>query len=316
MAYLALYRSAERADPDALCLGVRVLDEELELVCDNVLNQSEYKGWCTAKVVHQPHDFEDFEYLVNLSVPHGMHPEEGAGKIRLKMASRASRKRVRRMENGMVEDEIIENEGAGLGEALGEDVSEKRMVLDYAKRAEPLTISLASRPVGALTEYMAKNGEFSAKKRQVLNDRRLSEADKEDRINQITFDELNYTKNLLSELILDLVLDEDFSDEQVETLTKRHLRYMNMGDMQSLIMGIIMGQEPDTKKAEALNAQTVNLMSQNLKDMTGTGQSPVLQDITDLPPSTSEQNLQPSSSLDTLKISPNGNTEATSVQRS
>ena len=312
MAYLALYRSAEKVDPDAFCLGVRVLDDELELVCDNVLNQSEYKGWCIAKVVHQPRDLEDFEYLVNLSVPHGMHPEEGAGKIRLKMASRASKKQAMRAANGMT----LENEGARLDEALGGDISEKIMVLDYAKRAQPLTISLASRPMGALSEFMAKTGEFDVQRNSVMQARHLSKGDKKSKLDQIAFAEVEYTKALLSELILDLVVDEDISDEEIEALTKRHLRYMNVGDMQSLIMGIILGQEPDEKKAEALNAHVVELMGQNLKDMTGTEQSPVLPDIMDSVPSTLEQNLQPNSSLNTSSILPNGNTEGTLASHS
>ena len=315
MVYLALYRlENSNPIPDGFGYAPRVLDDELEVVCDNVQSQEGYQGWCTAKVVHDPDDYENFEYLVNLNVPFGMHPEIGAGEIRLKlMASRASKKQARRLEAGEV------NEGAGLGEALGmEDIAENLMVIDYARRAPTLTISLEARPVGALAQFSAKNGEFEAKRKAAKRSRHLSKKARDEEDGLIMLEQMSYISGLLCELILDLVVDDEegYSDEEIIAITERHLRFMNMGDMQSLVMGIIMGEQPDTKKAEVLNDQVNLNMMENLKNLIGTEQSQASPDIINLPPNTSETNSAPNNSSNTLETSPNGNTETTSVQPS
>lgn len=274
-------------EPEGICWDVVVYDRKLALTCQ-LLNQGpSYTGWCRAKIVHARGDYEDFEYFVKMQYPHGMHPESGSERIELKMAEKTNEEKFIAEQMGLSFDQEV-NEGAALGEELGvEGVSENILVIDYAKNAPALTVSLESRPVGAFGEFMGENGKFDAEKRRIQTQLGISKAQKELLLQDVVYRQLDYTKQLLGELIVDMVIGQ-YDLKELEAIIKRHLRFMNMGDMQTLTMGIILGEQADEKKAERLNEQTLKLMGQS--NLTGEQRSQALKDITDTAESISGTN--------------------------
>jgi len=281
--YLALYQINRNAlmfyptiaEPEGLCWDVTVYDKKLTLTCQLLNQGASYTGWCRAKIVYAKGDYEDFEYFIKMQYSHGMHPERGSDRVRLELVHKSQEGNILKQ----IESDFEEiNQGADLAEELGvEGASTNILLVDYAKHAPPLRVSLESRPVGALAEYLAENGKFDAEKQKIKSSLGTSKAQKELLIQDATFRQLNYTKELLGELIVDMVIG-DYELEQLEAIVKRHLRFMNMGDMQALTMGIILGEEADEKKAELLNEQTLKLMGKS--GLTGAERSQVLKDIT------------------------------------
>ena len=296
MVYIRLYRlggMASDSKPDAIISGARVFDNSLELFAKHIVCQQAYTGPCRAEIVYDKDDFVDLGYIVFLHLEHGEHKDQI-----LKMASRSNLKRKRRnkmdnldenqigavneldeldemqdeQEENQVNDAEVPNEFTDesdvldLEEALGDEAGKNELIIDHAKKAEPIVVYLQSGLTGTLTQFINQTRRYENKAKQIKRNPKLRKAAKETRLSEAELTYMDYVSSLLSEMILDL--SDDYVDEH---LVARHVRFMDLETMQRLLICMIKGEVLDPKAVEALNV----LQNKNEKDSIGAEQSQV-----------------------------------------
>lgn len=248
--------------PNAICMGVRENPEELELICENVLVQGAYQGWCVAQMVFSPRDVYWYDHDILLDVPNGMNPHSGKGEFKLKMAKRKDRKRRRTMLNKDPQayqvplgEQVEDVEGAALGAALGDDSSaEQSMTIRFHPNLEPIILKLSSRPTGALAKFLKSNGEFTDKTNAVDKQLHLTEEQKHTLRGTIALEQNEYVSKLLTRLVKILAVNPIAKDE-LDELVADHMMFMTTGQMIDLCLTLIMGKKSDKKKVKLLDDQ-------------------------------------------------------------
>ena len=177
--------------------------------------------------------------------------------------------------NAEVDDDYSddENNALELEEALGDDAGTNELIIDDARKAEPIIVYLQSGLTGTLTQFVNQTRRYENKAKQIKRNPKIKKAVREARLQEAELVYMDYVSSLLSEMILDL------SDDYVEeNLVARHIRFMDLNRMQHLLICIIKGEVLDPKAVEALNV----LQKKNEKGSIGAGRSQVSQNTTDL----------------------------------